>query len=318
MKATLGMNYRLLATNLETMSKNLYRLREQAATGKQMNRPSDNPSAIRPVLNYRVQSQTTDRYLDHMAVASGELQVLDSSMDLIENLMVNAKEVALAAMNGTSSDADLRTYADQIAQLFDELVQASNAEVNGKFIFAGYNEATTPFSEHPGYDPMTHDPADPATWPVGYSGDAHVKTVEIAPEKRIQTSLAGSELFLGDADNSGETDTGGIDLFAVLKDFEHALRTNDRAAMDSGLDQLEKGAEQVRRLRGKMGNNAWRIERANQHLENISLEFREILSGYEDADILTVYSDLVRQETAFEAALNVTARVSKLSILDFM
>jgi flagellar hook-associated protein 3 FlgL len=109
-----------------------------------------------------------------------------------------------------------------------------------------------------------------------------------------------------------------MNLFAVLKNFEHAIRENDYTKMNEGLENLENGAEQVRRLRGQMGNNAQRIEKATEQLYEASIEFKQIISRYEDADILDVYSRLVQQETAFEAALNVTSRVSKLSILDFM
>lgn len=92
MKATLGMNYRTLSANLENMSNRLYELRQEAATGKKMNRPSDNPSAIGPVLNYRMKIQSTDRYMDHIKTAQGEMQVLDSNMDRIENVLTAAKE----------------------------------------------------------------------------------------------------------------------------------------------------------------------------------------------------------------------------------
>ena len=318
MKATLGMNYRMLSSNLEDMSNRLYDLRRDAATGKQMNRPSDNPSAIRPVLNYRTKLQSTDRYLDHINTAQGDMQVLDSSLDQVENIMVAAKEAAIAVKNGALNEADQKTYADRVDQLFDEMLQAGNTQVNGKYVFSGYREDTAAFVENPAYDPDTWDPADASTWAVHYQGDGNAKTVEIAPDKQIQSSLTGNELFLGDADNDSAVDTEGTDLFSTLKNLAHAIREDDAAGIDTGLEKLEKGANQVRRLRGQMGNNAWRVERAGEHLSGAAIEFEKIISGYEDADVLEVFSKLVQQETAFEAALNVTTRISKLSILNYM
>ena len=318
MKATLGMNYRMLSANLENMSNRLYDLRQEAASGKKLNRPSDDPAAIRPVLNYRVKTQSTERYLNHINTAQGEMEVLDSDLDQVENILVAAKETAIAVQNGTVNDADRQTYADRISQLFDEMFQAGNTQVNGKYIFAGYREDTRPFAENPAYDPDAYDPGDASTWAVQYQGDANTKTVEISPEKRIQTALTGNELFLGDADNDAAVDAGGTDLFSVLKNLEHAIREHDTAGIDAGMAQLEQGADQARRLRGQMGNNAWRIERAGRQLSEASIEFEEIISGYEDANVLEVFSELVQHETAFEAALNVTTRISKLSILDYM
>jgi len=318
MKATLGMNYRALSSELQNLSGRLYDLRQQAATGKKFNKPSDNPGAIRPLLNYRVQTEMTHRYLDHMAVAQGDMQLLDSGLGYIEDILVRAKELGIAAINGINTDEDRKIYADHIGMLFDELLQAANNQTNGRFAFAGYQDTTVPFTENPAYDPDGYDPGDSSTWPVSYHGDHNVKSIEIAYGKRIHIALTGNELFLGDADNDQSVDSGSMNLFAVLKHVEKAVRENDWTKMNEGLEELENGAEQVRRLRGRMGNNARRIEKATEQLNEASIEFRQILSRYEDADILDVYSKLIQQESAFEAALNVTARVSRLSILNFM
>jgi flagellar hook-associated protein 3 FlgL len=316
-KATLGMNYRMLSANLQNMSGKMYELRQQAATGKKMNRPSDDPGAIRPVLNYRVEMASTDRYVNHINVAQGEMEILDSNLDQLENILVSVKETGIAAINGSVNDDGLATYGDRVGQLFDEMMQIANVQSKGKYIFSGYREATPPFAENMAYVPDSSYGFD-RPGAASYHGDENAKHVEIAPGKKIQAGLAGNELFLGDADNDGAVDPGGVDLFSLLKDFEQAIRSNDTTAMNDGLKKLEQGADQIRRLRGRMGNNAWRIDRAERHMSEAAIEFEEIISGYEDADALEAFSKLVQHETAFEAALNVTTRVSRLSILDYM
>ncbi len=314
MKATLGMNYRMLGYNLESISNKLYDLRQQSVTGKKLNKPSDDPAAIRPVLLYGAQSKMTERYLNHMAVAKGSMELLDSSLGHIGEIMVRAKELGIASISGTVNDEDLQIFANQIAALFDEMLQVANSQSTGQFIFAGYKDKTIPFTKNTDYNPD-----DPSTGPLMYyHGDNNIKTVEIAPGNHIQISLTGNALFLGDADNNGEVDPGAVNLFSVLNNLEIAVRGNDLENISEGLNLLETGAEQVRRLKGQMGNNAWRIDRATEQLEIASIEFKQIISRYEDADIIDVYSRLVQQETAFEAALNVTAKVARLSILNFM
>ncbi|MCF8104722.1 MAG: flagellar hook-associated protein FlgL [Desulfohalobiaceae bacterium] len=318
MKATLGMNYRMLSAELESISSKMYDLRQQSASGKKLNKPSDDPGAMRPVLNFKAKSEATQRYLNHVKTAGGEMELLDSDLAYAENILDRAREVGIAALNATANEADNNTYADQIGQLYDEMLQLANRQTNGRYVFAGYQEETIPFVDNENYSPDDYDPTDASTWPVTYQGDAQVKTVEIAPGKSIQIGMTGNQLFLGDADNNQELDSEGKNVFAVLKDLENAIRINDQEAMGDGLEGLKEGMDQVIRLRGQMGNNAWRIDRAAERLEEESIEFQEIISGYEDADILEVFSQLVQQETAYEAALNVTTRISKLSILDFM
>ncbi|MGM0454031.1 MAG: flagellar hook-associated protein FlgL [Thermodesulfobacteriota bacterium] len=318
MKVTMGMNYRKLSAGLEDISSKMADLRQQAATGKKMSKPSDDPGAIRPLLNYKLASSSTDRYIKQVEATQGDMNVLDGHLDHLENIMVKAKEMNIAAMSDSANAEDRKTYADQVGQMFDEALQVANTQLNGQYIFSGYKESTQPFTENTSYDPDAYDSDNAATRPVAYHGDENVRAVEISPGKQIETGLSGNALFLGDADNNGQRDPGGVDLFATLKNLEDAMRNNDEAKISEGLGQLENGADQVRRLRGNMGNTAWRIERAGEHLSEASNEFKKSISGYEDADIVEVFSRLLQNETAFEAALNVTSRVSRLSILDFM
>ena len=134
MKATLGMNYRMLSSNIEDMSNKMYDLREQSATGKKMNKPSDNPGAIKPLLDYRLKMTSTERYIEHIGEAKGEMNILDSNLDQVENIMVAAKEAGIAVVNGSLGDADRQTYADKIAHMFDEMMQMANTQKDRKSV----------------------------------------------------------------------------------------------------------------------------------------------------------------------------------------
>ncbi len=318
MKATIGMTYRMLYSELNTISSRMFDLQQQAATGRKMNSPSDDPAGIKPLLNYRVESKTTERYLTHMGFAQDKMDILDSSLDRMENLMVQAKETGIQAISGTANEADRQVLADGVGQIFDELLQAGNSKANGEYTFSGHQDEALPFTENTGYDFENYDSDDASTWPVQYHGDGNRKSVEVAPGQRLDTGLTGCELLLGDADNNQEQDAAGTNIFAVLKNFEQTIRSNDQGGMQEGLEALEDGADQIRRLRGRMGNNAAQIQRATEHLNAASLEIKETISTYEDADVMKVYTDLMRHQTTLQAALNVTSKVSQLTILDYM
>ena len=88
--------------------------------------------------------------------------------------------------------------------------------------------------------------------------------------------------------------------------------------LDDLLATLETTADESRSARGLMGNNAKRIETSREHLEGVKIDLQQILSRYEDVDLIDVFSEIAQTETALEAALKVTSRVSELSIMDFM
>lgn len=456
MKSTLSTTYRSLNAELGRLTSSLEDLRNQAATGKKLLRPSDDPAAIRPVLSARSQIRANDRFISSLSTAVDRLDNQDSYLDQVENLLVSAKEVAINGINGSLSDQDMQTLADQIGYIKTEMLSVANAQVGGQYIFAGFEEDTAPF--------VTNGDL------VNYAGDNHIKRLEASPGEYIQTNLAGSEVFQGlrDTNNDGVMEQTGQDLFALLTDLERALRGeagqvysgstalpnatlgyadaangdytpialnggdpanpildgsgnpvalttsagqpinlqpvlgldgqplsiaayyakfypsvtptdfNGTSLVAAALDQpmylhgdgsipafdnagkpvipydddgdpltspatvsllnddgsplqlrlvpaladllpeLEAAADQSRSARGRMGNNAARLETAKSHLEGVQIDLEQILSRYEDVDMIDVLTEILQTETAFEGALKVTGQVSQLSIMDYL
>lgn len=299
MKTTQATVYRSLQNQIFKTQNSLIDLRMAAASGKRINKPSDDPSAIRPVLNARSQMQRCDRYLRTMGSASDRLDILDSHLDQIGNLMIRAQETTIAAGNGSASPEDLRNYADTIGHIKDELYALANSNVDGKYIFAGYAEDTQPFD-------TANDP------PWTYEGHEDTLQLEIAPGETVKAGLTGDRLFLG------QGLSGGLNLFQVLDNIQAALDAGDSKAALGNLTDLKGATEQVSRQRSQMGNIAARVENAQSHMEGTKIDMQEVLSRYEDVDIVGIITELLQQEQAFEAALNVTAKVSNLSILNYL
>ncbi len=302
MRATLSATYRTLLNNLDKNSSRLNDLRVTTATGKRMQKPSDDPSAIRPVLNARGQIRSSDRFLRTLGTASDRLQTMDTQLNDIENLMIRTKEIVVASGNGSLNSQDLQTLADQIRLVKDELVALGNTKVSGKYIFAGFSENTPPFDGTPGT----------------YFGDNGAVEFEIGPGEKVPVNLTGNDLFLGDFNFDGATDPGGVDLFQTLDDIQAALTANDPNTALAQLDQVDAGLDQVIGFRAKMGNVAQRVDNATLSMEDVKIDMTEMLSRYEDADIIATITDLSQQETAFKAALEVTSKVSQITILDYL
>ena len=311
MRATQTTTFRSLQNYLDKASSRLQSLQLAAATGKRLNRPSDDPTAISPVLSARTQIKNSDRFLETIASGLDRVNNMDGNLENIENVMQRIREISLASINSTLSSADRQTYADEVAQLKKELIDTGNAQVDGKYLFSGYAEKTKPFSVNPNY---------PATQPnpVNYNGDQGVVEFEIGPGEKIDVNITGSQLLLGDANNDGVTDPGAVDIFAVVTSIEEALRANDPAAVDAQLTNLETGANQVRTQRSLKGNVGNRLTLASDHMDQIKIDMESMRSRFEDADILETITNLQQQQNGFQAALSVTGKVSELSILNYI
>lgn len=331
MKVTEASTFRLMQTNLERITSKLQDLRNQGATGLKLNKPSDDPASIRPVLTTRTQIRDTDRYLETMGVTADKMEATDGYMASIENVLQRVKEITTNAINSGMSVADRATLADEVAQLKQQLLDSANATVDGKYIFAGYQENTKPFVENINYNPaLAYDPTNTNTWPVLYNGNANPTQLEITPGEYVDANITGNQLFLGISNANWDETThaanapsapGQVDIFSVLTRTEAAIRVNDITGpdgMQANLDNLESAANQERVLRSRLGNRATRVEAATAQEESVKIDLAQILSRYQDADAIATFNDISKQETAFQAALSITAKVSKISILDYL
>ena len=311
MRATQTTTYRSLQSFLDRTSDRLADLQLQTATGKRVNRPSDDPTAISPILSARTQIQASDRYIETIESGLDRTDGADGYLDSIENTLVRLKEISIATVNGSLSQTDLTTYANEVHQLRESLIADANAQMDGKYLFAGFSEKTAPFTLNPNY------PATESN-PVNYNGDYGSLEFEIAPNELIEVNLTGNSLMLGDRNNDGVVDAGAVDIFALVTTLEEELQANNQAGVAALIGPLEDAADQLRSQRSIKGNVGRRLEVARDHMEQIKIDMEAFRSRFEDADILETITEMQKQEQSFEAALSVTGRVSSLSILDYI
>ncbi|MBN2427668.1 MAG: flagellar hook-associated protein FlgL [Deltaproteobacteria bacterium] len=318
MKATQGTTFRTLQNHLSEIVNKMSGLQVQSTTGKRITKPSDDPAAIGPVLHSRAQIRQTDRYMETLGVAGDKLALQDTFLTGVVDVLTEVRDDVVKSLNGTLSQSDLNTIADEISAFKDELMGTINTQVEGKYIFSGYMEDVCPFEENAAYDPLLYDPANSATWPVIYQANDNPITLETSPGEIIEVTATGCATFLGDSDNDGSVDAGGVNLFYVLSELETAIRANDVPTIEANLAALDDGMTQVIQTRSLIGINAQRVDTSKSQMEDIKLNYQQSLSRYEDADLVETLSELLEQETAFQAALEVTSRVANLSILNYL
>ncbi|MBN2428523.1 MAG: flagellar hook-associated protein FlgL [Deltaproteobacteria bacterium] len=293
MRSTLNGNYTAIKYALNSSSCRLNELYLQASTGKKVNQASDDPSAVTPMITARSQISISDSYLENISSVQDDIDILDGYLDTAGDILTRIKEISVASVNSTLSASDMESYADEVALLKEELLGIANAKVDGKYIFAGYSDRTQPFTESGGV--------------ITYNGTSDHIYVITGASHTTQTNLTGDELF-----------TNPVDVFTVISDLEDALTAGDATAVKAQMDNIDAAAEQISICRSHMGNINAQLDDELSHYENLKLQMEETLSQYEDADLVEVLSDVTAMETAFQAALEVSSRVSQLSILDYI
>jgi len=145
MRVTNQQQINLLLGNLHNHQEGLLRVREALASGRTVNRPSDEPIAYEQIMKFRnVINQIEKRSL---AVHEGaqRLNLSESSIGTAENIVQRAKEIVLQQRNATSSAGERQAIAKEVHQLLLSFVDAANTKINERYVFAGFETQTTPF-----------------------------------------------------------------------------------------------------------------------------------------------------------------------------
>jgi flagellar hook-associated protein 3 FlgL len=134
-----------LITAIRGLRGNIYDRNEQIASGKRVNRPSDDPAAAERVNQFRNVLRTTDQRLKTVNEGVGRLNLSDSVLDTAKHTFDKAKELALNMVSDTNSAVERRNAAQEVQQLILGLAGIANTQLNGRFVFAGSQTQTEPF-----------------------------------------------------------------------------------------------------------------------------------------------------------------------------
>lgn len=312
MKTTLSSTYRTL---LQYMNQNTRRLQEaqlSVASGKKLHKPSDDPVGTGAVIATRSQLQDVDLFIKNGSAALESLKGQGNQLAVADNLLARAIELTVASNDGIYSAFDRAAMATEIRDLKEEVLSVANGQMAGRYFYGGFQDRTVPFITNPAYDPIL----DPR--PVLYNGDYGAVEIEVSPDEKMGVNFTGSAIFLGDADNDGAVDPGKVDIFNVLASLEEALMVNDQAGASAQLDRLYSAQEQINTYIGKSAVAANRLDRTQEEMLDIQVDLKGMLSRYEDVDLAEAITMMAQQEQALQAAMSVTGRISKLSILDYL
>lgn len=178
---------RALADTRRQTSK-LALLQQQAATGRRLQAPSDDPARAGVLLRNAAQSDHLDAYLDNIRTVRGTLDSSVSAMTEAANLFVTARTTAIDASQASVGPQAREALAQQVDRLLDRLLDLANSQNNGDSLFAGIASRTTPFV-------VTATDADGRPTQVTYQGDAVRSEVITSSTQVVNPYLPGSAVF---------------------------------------------------------------------------------------------------------------------------
>ena len=192
---------------------------EQMATGKRVNKASDDPAATASIYLLRKEIATTEHYVRNSTLAEGELQLEESVFQSIESSVLRVRELVVTAGNGAIGFAERQGIAAEVEQRLGEILNYLNTKgANGEYMFAGHQGQIKPFAIDPagGYQ---------------FQGDEGQRFLQVSSELSVAVRDSGKGIFadIPEPENFstradvGNTGTGAINTGNVInqEDFSH-------------------------------------------------------------------------------------------------
>lgn len=279
-------------------------LQEKLATGRVINRPSDDPVGITYALRYRSDLAVNERYQANVDSASSWLSFNDTLLSQVGDVIKRAKELAVQGSNGTNPQVALDNIANEMEQLKKQLLDIANSQFNGKYVFNG--QLT---------DQVTYDSSMNPAHVVTDQGDINYI---INTGVQLDVNLTGNNVFgfppTGIAAPQNEDDN----LFHVFDQLITALRSGDHAAVSAQIPNLESRYGKVLTQQAEIGARVNRIEFIEDRLKDLNINLQTLQSKTEDAEMEELIIKAKVNESVYQASLSIGARVIQPTLVDFL
>jgi flagellar hook-associated protein 3 FlgL len=291
MRITSDTSYNSLLRDIERIAERMSNTQLQISSGKKLSKPSDDPVAVSDVLRIQAEQGEIAQYQDNIATAKSRLNFADSTLQNVQTMIERVRSLALGSMGNLSSASQ---YTSEISGLRDQILAAANSSIDGQFMFAGSNVDTPAYTQ-----------ASNGT--VTYNGNADIVRLQIGRSTTLQIQVPGSDIF-----------TGSVDIFDTIQNLMTAMNSGNKSAIAAEVTKLEQFSSVVSNAQGKVGGLVNVAQSIESDLTKYSLGRTAQRSRLEDADLAAALTDYTQAETALRAATAVGARISNISILDYL
>ncbi|MDA8429159.1 MAG: flagellar hook-associated protein FlgL [Geobacteraceae bacterium] len=303
MRITQNMTSENSLYNIQKGQERLNNLQESISSGQKVNRPSDDPIASQLLVQIGDKLKSIDQYSSNIDKSTTWLNYTSTALQGMSDIITQANKVA-GTINTGSSDPGIRQSAhDQLVDLKKQIVDMANTQFGDQYIFAGANNTTPPFSNANN----------------NYGGDSTQLSVEIAQNTTQTLNVTGDRLLKG---TGASPSYGSIDILKTFDDLIAAVGDNvtpsNVPAISQGSQDLQDGAKQLNIATSDILSRTTRLGSMSKLNDNNKNTLLSIASNTQNVDLAALGVELNNQTTAFNASLSATAKISQMSLLNYL
>jgi flagellar hook-associated protein 3 FlgL len=264
---------------------------QTATSGTRITRPSDDPAGTGEALRVRGDLAAQAQYQRNIDDGTAWLSTIDSALDGATGLLRQVRDAVVQGGNGSLNQDARDALATVVDGLRADLLTSANTRYLGRSVFAGTSDADAAFTDGT---------------PPTFNGATGSVVRRVGPDSTVAVDTDGRTVF----------GSGSTSVFTVLDDIAADLR----AGVDptARLGALDGAMKTVVAARAEAGTRSALLERASQATTEATTALTSRRTAIEDVDLGQAVLDLQLQQTAYQAALAVTAKVLQPSLTEFL
>ena len=290
---------------IQNLQSDLYSAQNQVDTMRRIVTPKDDPIGAAQALMVTQAGAVNELYLKNQGAADSKLSALDSTLQGINEELVNIYGKSIAAGNGAYSDSDRKAIAAELTERLDSLVSLANTQDgNGRYVFAGFQSTTTPFSGSP----------------VTYAGDDGQQKLQVTASQFVTTNLSGNDVFVNVVDANGVST--GQSMFQSVQDMITFLNTPGGSAgspaYTDALKNISASIDNVLRNQATVGARQSSLESMSNTAEDRKVQYAQQLSAIENLDYAKAITEISQKKLQLEATQATFAKTAQLSLFSYI
>ena len=157
------------------------KLENMMSTGRRINKPSDDPIGTISDLGYRSKLAQLGQFQKNISHGKMWLSHVDLALADMGNLLIQAKEIAVALANETYESTARAAAAIEVESIFKQVLQSGNAQLDNRYLFSGHRTLQAAFRS--------------TGVGVIYEGDNGNQDIEIEAGSKITINVIGSDIL---------------------------------------------------------------------------------------------------------------------------
>jgi flagellar hook-associated protein 3 FlgL len=278
----------------------------EVSSGLQITVASDSPDQIGTLLQLRANQLHNTQVQANLTLAQTNAQAADNALSSSIQMMDTATSLATQGATATATATSRASLAQQVQSILQEMVNNSQTNVQGSYIFSGDDDQTPQYT----WDPTQANPV------VTQQTTASTRQIENPAGGTFQASLTAQQIFDDQDPTTGGPATDNV--FNALNTLVTALNNNDTAGITNAIPLLQAASVHLNSSEAFYGNLEDQIQNASSYASNHNVQLETEISNIQDADIPSAASELTEANTQLQAAMQMEGQLPHSSLFNYL